>query len=147
MSEKENLEAFEKEVKKTPRKRTKKKEVKAFSLAEMYNWTDEECKAKDKELKFKVADVRDIFKSVVSLKQQLNETTEKLNLMKNIISKGLMTGYNIVCPKCGEKHQVSSADLKRNEEIVCEKCGEKYVESRNIKGITFLSDEIKEISI
>ena len=129
------------EVKKTTRKRRSKKEITPFSLNEMMKWTDEECKAKDKELKFKVADVRDILKSTVDLKEQLDLVTSNLNLLKSVISRGLFDGYRVTCPNCKENKIVSSMDLNRKEEVTCSNCGTKYKENENISGISYISEE------
>ena len=52
----------ETKAKKTTKKKAAKKEEPKveFNIAEVVNWTDEECTAKDKDLKFHVADVRNM---------------------------------------------------------------------------------------
>ena len=116
-----------------------------FNITEVIEWTDEECKAKDKEFKFYVADMRNILRSLVAVNKDLVETQNKLTLLKLALSKGLMTGYNISCPHCNREYTVNSMELNRDNEVVCKICGTSYKEVENIKGIAMIDeDESKE---
>jgi predicted Zn finger-like uncharacterized protein len=116
-----------------------------FNIAEVIEWTDEECKAKDKEFKFYVADMRNILRSLVAVNNDLVETQNKLALLKSSLAKGLMTGYKIVCPHCKREYIVNSMELNRDSEVVCKVCGTSYKETENIDGIaTVDKDESKE---
>lgn len=112
-----------------------------FQLSEIINWTDEECTEKDKVLKFTVADMRDILKALAAKNQEVLAVTEKLNLLKSTISKGLMTGYTIICPHCGRKYMVSSTELNRKDTVMCKVCGTEYKENEHISGIAFDSEK------
>ena len=133
------------ETGKTTRKRSSKNTTTKleFNMADIINWSDEECKEKDKTLKFTVADVRDILKSLVSTNENLVTTTNNLNLVKSTLSKGLMTGYQIECPHCKREYVVNSMELKREGTILCKICGTEYKEDEHIKGISFVSEEDK----
>jgi predicted Zn finger-like uncharacterized protein len=135
----------ETEVTETKKKATKKKveeKVKPeFNITEVIEWTDEECKAKDKEFKFYVADMRNILRSLVSVNKDLVETQNKLTLLKLALSKGLMTGYNISCPHCQREYTVNSMELNRDNEVVCKICGTSYKEVENIKGIAMIDED------
>ena len=114
-----------------------------FSISEILTWTDEECSEKDKVFKFTTADVRDILKSLTSSNEKLKEVTEKFNLLKNAISKGLMIGYKVECPHCKREYLMSSAELHRDKPILCKVCGTEYKENEHITGISYASDEEK----
>ena len=134
-----------KEIKeaKTKKKSTKKVEEKEleFNVAEMIKWTDEECATKDKELHFKVASVRDIFKSLVTVNEQLSTTQENLNLLKLTLSRGLMTGYKVTCPHCKREYVVGSTELNREAFVSCKICGTEYKENECISGVALVADE------
>ena len=112
-----------------------------FVVTEMLEWTDEECKAKDKEIKFYVADVRNILKSVVDINEKLADITRKFNLLKDVLAKGLMTGYKIICPHCKRSYMVSSTELNRTSPIMCKICGTEYKEDENIDGVALSTDD------
>jgi hypothetical protein len=145
------------ETKSTKKKSTKKMATSTesltegkpvFNIAEVIEWTDEECKAKDKEFKFYVADMRNILRSLVAVNNDLVETQNKLTLLKSSLAKGLMTGYKIVCPHCKREYIVNSMELNRDSEVVCKVCGTSYKETENIDGIaTVDKDESKETVI
>lgn len=145
----ESIEVSEvKETKpKATRKRKSTKKVEPapleFSISEILTWTDEECSEKDKVFKFTTADVRDILKSLTSSNEKLKEVTEKFNLLKNAISKGLMIGYKVECPHCKREYLVSSTELHRDEPILCKVCGTEYKENEHISGISYASEEEK----
>ena len=135
----------------TKAKATKKKAEKVeehvnpqFSITEMIEWTDEECKEKDKEFQFNVADVRDIFKSLAEVNKNFNEAAQKLNIVKTALSKGLMTGYRIECPHCKREYAVGSMELNRNEKIVCKVCGTEYKEDESITGLEMVTNNSVE---
>ena len=133
-----------KEKKTTKKKTTKKEEPKVeFNIAEVVNWTDEECTAKDKDLKFHVADVRNILRSLVSVNEKLVETTKNFNNLKVTFAKGLMTGYQVTCPHCHREYIVDSMSLNRKDKIMCKVCGTEYKEDENITGIKMASDDDK----
>ena len=134
----------ETEAVETKKKTTKKVEEKVkpeFNITEVIEWTDEECKAKDKEFKFYVADMRNILKSLVAVNKDLVDTQNKLTLIKSALSKGLMTGYNISCPHCNREYTVNSAELNRDSEVICKICGTSYKENENIKGIAMVDED------
>ena len=144
MPRKKKIETIEssKEEKKATKKKTTQKKVPdtMFDIAEMAAWSDEECKVKDKELKFKVADVRNILRSIVTLNKDLKEAQDKLNLVRITLARGLMTGYKVVCPHCGREYIVNSMELNRKSKVTCKVCGTEYKEDENIDGITVASD-------
>lgn len=128
----------------TKKKATKKEEPKVeFNIAEVVNWTDEECTAKDKDLKFHVADVRNILRSLVSVNEKLVETTKNFNILKVTFARGLMTGYQVTCPHCHREYIVDSMSLNRKDKIMCKVCGTEYKEDENITGIKMASDDDK----
>ena len=128
----------------TKKKATKKEEPKVeFNIAEVVNWTDEECTAKDKDLKFHVADVRNILRSLVSVNEKLVETTKNFNVLKVTFAKGLMTGYQVTCPHCTREYLVDSMSLNRKDKVMCKICGTEYKEDENITGIKMASDDDK----
>ena len=111
-----------------------------FSIEEMINWTDEECKAKDNELKFYTSDIRDILKTVKALKEELGTVSQKFDILRFTLSKGVMTGYKIICPHCKREYMVSSTELNRTAPIMCKICGTEYKEDENIDGITLATE-------
>lgn len=130
-------------AKKRTTKKTTKTEVKEveFNVSEMINWTDEECALKDKELHFSVAGVRDIFKSLKAVNDQLLATKDNLTLLKLSLAKGLMTGYKVTCPHCKREYVVNSMELNRENPILCKVCGTEYKENESISGIALIPDE------
>jgi hypothetical protein len=133
-----------KEKKTTKKEATKKEEPKVeFNIAEVVNWTDEECTAKDKDLKFHVADVRNILRSLVSVNEKLVETTKNFNILRVTLAKGLMTGYQVTCPHCHREYVVDSMSLNRTYKVMCKICGTEYKEDENITGIKMSSDDDK----
>ena len=135
----------ETKAKKTTKKKAAKKEEPKveFNIAEVVNWTDEECTAKDKDLKFHVADVRNILRSLVSVNVKLVETTKNFNILKVTFARGLMTGYQVTCPHCHREYIVDSMSLNRKDKIMCKICGTEYKEDENITGIKMASDDDK----
>ena len=115
-----------------------------FNISEILSWSDEECLERDKVLSFKVSDVKNILKSLVSTTEQLNNVTEKFNLLKKTIGKGKMVGYEIMCPHCQRKYVVSSMDLNRTEAILCKVCGTEYKEDEHISGISYVPEPDEE---
>ena len=129
------------------RKSTKKEEsipvALEFSVDEIVKWTDEECAEKDKVFKFTTTDVRDMLKSLLSMKEQLDDVNTKFLLLKNALSKGLMTGYKVECPHCKREYIVSSGDMHHDGPVLCKICGTEYVETDHITGIVYASEEDK----
>lgn len=114
-----------------------------FSISQIVNWTDEECKAREDEFAFKVSDVRDILKTVVDLNEKFAETTNKFRLLRDTLQKGYMKGYKITCPHCKREYEVNSMELNRKDTIMCKICGTSYKEDENISGVS-LSVEVDE---
>ena len=140
-------EAVETKAKATRKKKEKVEEAPAkvsIDVADMVNWTDEECEAKDKEIRFRVSDMRDVLKAFVSANEKFSTTLEKFNLLKTTLAKGQMTGYKIRCPHCQREYVVNSMDLHRTSTIQCKICGTEYKEDENIKGITVAGENVSE---
>lgn len=135
----------ETKVKKTTKKKAAKKEsIKpTLDIAAIVNWTDEECTAMDKDLKFHVADMRDILRSLAFTKGELVEATKNFNILRVTLAKGLMTGYQVTCPHCHREYIVDSMSLNRKDKIMCKVCGTEYKEDENITGIKMTSDDDK----
>ena len=150
MPRKSTKKVEEAETKSIKKKKAVKKEEPAefqINVGEMVKWTDEECEAKDKELRFRASDVRDILKAFVDANKTLKTTIEKFNLLKTTLIKGEMTGYRVKCPHCQREYAVGSVELHRDGEIACKVCGTLYKEPENIKGITVTGegDEVTSI--
>lgn len=143
----EKIEATVEAKSEATKKKVSKKEEPVFTIGEMIKWTDEECKAQDKKLKFKVIDVRNILQSLVSVNDRLSDTTYKLNILKSSLSQGLMTGYKIKCPHCQREYIVNSMELNRTDNIMCKVCGTEYKEVENINGISLFSDDDEVMEI
>lgn len=135
----------ESKPKATKKKQSKKVEAteEKFSISQIVNWTDEECKAREDEFHFKVSDVRDILKTVVDLNEKFAETTNKFKILRDTLQKGYMKGYKITCPHCKREYEVNSMELNRENAIMCKICGTSYKEDENISGVS-LSVEVDE---
>ena len=145
MPRKKKTETDVTETKKVTKRATKKEKANLmtseFTIAEVAKWTDEECEAKEKEFQFKITDIRDILKSLLQVNKDLVTTKQNLNLLKTTLSKGLMRGYQVMCPHCKREYVVNSMELNREGAITCKICGTEYKENENIKGLEMETDE------
>ena len=112
-----------------------------IGIADLINWSDEQCEEFDKSKHFSAINVREIARSLVSSIQKYNELLVTSEQFKQFVISGKMIGYTITCPKCKINYSVNAPDLKFDEEITCQDCGEKYIQNKNITGLYVRGDE------
>lgn len=100
-----------------------------YSIKEIAGWSDETCIEKDKELEFRLLDLRTILRYAL-------KTDETLNNLKAVLKKGLKVGYAVECPNCHVKYMVYPEVINHKEKVKCQDCGCEYLQCENIFGIT-----------
>ena len=106
-----------------------------ISVAEIVDWTDEQCESFDASSKISMKEVRTIVQNYKATLEDLMQVSKELDSLRNVLKTGSMQGYVIVCPDCKVSYKVTPNDINYDKEIVCQDCGAKYLQTKNIFGI------------
>ena len=99
-----------------------------FTIADVANWDDEKCEQLKGVVSFPLTNVRDVARQFVDIEQ-------KWQTLRTVLFRGLLRGYTIKCPNCGETYSVSVSDFNRDSEVVCPLCGKAHKQDENVLNI------------
>ena len=72
-----------------------------FTIESVAAWDDAKCQELEKTVSFPLINVRDVLRTFIA-------TDQKLQTLRTIFFRGMLRGYTIKCPECGEVTEVYS---------------------------------------
>ena len=99
-----------------------------FTIESVAAWDDAKCQELEKTVSFPLINIRNVLRTFIA-------TDQKLQTLRTIFFRGMLRGYTIKCPECGEDYNVSVADFDRTSIVKCPKCGKEHKQDENIINI------------